>query len=239
MKLRSCLLFACMAIVPLVAMFSHKIPRDWRLAAQRLARGEAPVPPTLQSPAPVPPKPVATAAVPVAATPPQRSAAPAVPPPVPALPPAEPAVPPAEPALPLVDVAKPMSPVPTSPVPTSPVPTSPVPTSPVPTSPAAAPGPADTARDRLAIEDQLRALGAVSIECVPMMQGTSHRCSCRVPADPSGQLQRVFQSSNPDPIVALKNLHGQVQFWKHRLAMRPDVANPLRTSGDGGQTGLR
>jgi hypothetical protein len=234
MKLRSCLLFACMAIVPLVAMFSHKIPRDWRLAAQRLARGEAPFPPIPQSPAPVPPKPVATAAVPVAATPPQRSAAPAVPPPVPALPPAEPAVPPAEPALPLVDVAKPMSPVPTSPVPTSPVPTSPVPT-----SPAAAPGPTDTARDRLAIEDQLRALGAVSIECVPMMQGTSHRCSCRVPADPSGQLQRVFQSSNPDPIVALKNLHGQVQFWKHRLAMRPDVANPLRTSGDGGQTGLR
>jgi hypothetical protein len=213
MKLRSCLLLACMAIVPLVAMFSHKIPRDWRLAAQRLARGEAPVPPTPQSPAPVPPAPVATAAVPVAATPPpQRSAAPPVPPLVPA-------VPPGEPALALVDVAKPMSPVPTS--------------------PAAAPGPADTARDRLMIEDQLRALGAVSIECVPMMQGTSHRCSCRVPADPSGQLQRVFQSSNPDPVVALKNLHGQVQFWKHRLAMRPDVTNPLRTSGDGGQTGLR
>ena len=218
MKLRSCLLLACMAIVPLVAMFSHKIPRDWRLAAQRLARGEAPVPPTPQSPPPVPPAPVATAAVPVAATPPpQRTAAPAVPPLVPA-------VPPAEPALRLVDVAKPMSHVPTSPVPTS---------------PAGAPGPADTARDRLMIEDQLRALGAVSIECVPMMQGTSHRCSCRVPADPSGQLQRVFQSSNPDPVVALKNLHGQVQFWKHRLAMRPDVANPLRTSGDGGQTGLR
>ena len=213
MKLRSCLLLACMAIVPLVAMFSHKIPRDWRLAAQRLARGEAPVPPTPQSPPPVPPAPVPTAAVPVAATPPpQRTAAPAVPPLVPA-------VPPAEPALRLVDVAKPMSPAPTS--------------------PAVAPGPADTARDRLMIEDQLRALGAVSIECVPMMQGTSHRCSCRVPADPSGQLQRVFQSSNPDPVVALKNLHGQVQFWKHRLAMRPDVANPLRTSGDGGQTGLR
>ena len=213
MKLRSCLLLACMAIVPLVAMFSHKIPRDWRLAAQRLARGEAPVAPPPQSPPPVPPAPVATAAVPVAATPPpQRSAAPAVPP-------LEPAVPPAEPALRPVDVAKPMSPVPTS--------------------PAVAPGPADTARDRLMIEDQLRALGAVSIECVPMMQGTSDRCSCRVPADPSGQLQRVFQSSNPDPVVALKNLHGQVQFWKHRLAMRPDVANPLRTSGDGGQTGLR
>ncbi len=215
MKLRSCLLFACMAIVPLVAMFSHKIPRDWRLAAQRLARGEAPAPPTPQPPAPVPP-----AAEPVAATlPQQRSAAPALPPPTPALPPPTPVAGPAEPALTLVEVAQPMSPVAMS--------------------PDAAPGPADTARSRLMIEDQLRALGAVSIECVPMMQGTSHRCSCRVPADPSGQLQRVFQSSNPDPIVALKNLHGQVQFWKHRLAMRPDVANPLRTSGDGGQTGLR
>lgn len=208
MKLRSCLLFACMAIVPLVAMFSHKIPRDWRLAAQRLARGEAPAPPTPQPPAPVPP-----AAEPVAATPPQQRSA------TPALPPPAPVAGPAEPALTLVEVAQPMSPVAMS--------------------PDAAPGPADTARSRLMIEDQLRALGAVSIECVPMMQGTSHRCSCRVPADPSGQLQRVFQSSNPDPIVALKNLHGQVQFWKHRLAMRPDVANPLRTSGDGGQTGLR
>jgi hypothetical protein len=60
-----------------------------------------------------------------------------------------------------------------------------------------------------------------------------------VPADPSGQLQRVFQSSNPDPVVALKNLHGQVQFWKHRLATRPDSGNPLRASGDGAQPGLR
>ena len=40
MKLRSGMLVACMAVVPLVAMFSHKIPRDWRLAAQRFARGE-------------------------------------------------------------------------------------------------------------------------------------------------------------------------------------------------------
>ena len=215
MKLRSCLLFACMAIVPLVAMFSHKIPRDWRLAAQRLARGEAPAPSTPQPPAPVPP-----AAEPVAASPPQqRSAAPALPPATPELPPPTPVAGAAEPALTLVEVAQPMSPVAMS--------------------PDAATGPANTARSRLMIEDQLRALGAVSIECVPMMQGTSYRCSCRVPADPSGQLQRVFQSSNPDPIVALKNLHGQVQFWKHRLAMRPDVANPLRTSGDGGQTGLR
>lgn len=208
MKLRSCLLFACMAIVPLVAMFSHKIPRDWRLAAQRLARGEAPAPPTPQLPAPMPP-----AAEPMAATPQQQRSA------TPELPPPTRVAGPAEPALTLVEVAQPMSPVAMS--------------------PDAATGPADTARSRLMIEDQLRALGAVSIECVPMMQGTSHRCSCRVPADPSGQLQRVFQSSNPDPVVALKNLHGQVQFWKHRLAMRPDVANPLRTSGDGGQTGLR
>jgi hypothetical protein len=116
-----------------------------------------------------------------------------------------------------------------------------VPPPPLPLRPATAGAPPaeEAARTRLVIEDQLRALGAVSIECVPMMQGTSYRCSCRVPADPSGQLQRVFQSSNPDPVVALRNLHGQVQFWKHRLATRPDAGNPLRTSGDGSATGLR
>jgi len=183
MKLRSCLLFACMAIVPLVAMFSHHIPRDWRLAVQRLARGEAP--PVATTRPSEPPQPTA---LPVAAAVPS----PPTPPPLPSQP-----------------------------------------------SPAGLPAAEDAARSRLVIEDQLRALGAVSIECVPMMRGTSYRCSCRVPADPSGQLQRVFQSSNPDPVVALRNLHGQVQFWKHRLATRPDAGNPLRTSGDGSATGLR
>lgn len=215
MKLRSCLLFVCMAIVPLVAMFSHKIPRDWRLAVQRLARGEAP-PASAPRPPDQPPQAVAT----VAAPPPVSPARPVAPPPTPA---PAPAVPPAE--------LQPIAP----PIETARVPP-PLPVQPASAGPVAAP---DASRARLVIEDQLRALGAVSIECVPMMQGTSYRCSCRVPADPSGQLQRVFQSINPDPVVALRNLQGQVQFWKHRLATRPEAGNPLRTSGDGSQTGLR
>ena len=35
MKIRSSLLFACMLVVPLIAMFSHKIPPDLRLSARR------------------------------------------------------------------------------------------------------------------------------------------------------------------------------------------------------------
>jgi hypothetical protein len=215
MKLRSCLLFACMAIVPLAAMFSHKIPRDWRLAVQRLARGEAPMAFTTRpSEPPQPTAPPVAAAAPPLPTPPRPSSSS----------PRDPA--PASAPAALQPIAPPIDVAPALPLPSQP-------------APAGAPAVEDAARSRLVIEDQLRTLGAVSIECVPMMQGTSYRCSCRVPADPSGQLQRVFQSSNPDPVVALRNLHGQVQFWKHRLATRPDAGNPLRTSGDGSATGLR
>ena len=174
MKLRSLLLLTCMAVVPLLAMFSHKIPRDWRLAVQRLARGEgfsAPRAPSVQPPAAPPshadqpqlaePSGLATAAPPSVRTPPEAAAASGM---------------------------------------------------------------------RAAVEDQLAALGAVSIECVPLAGGGMHRCSCRVPADPTGQLQRLFQTSHPDPAVAMKTLLGQVQFWKHRLAARPEAANPLRAS---------
>jgi hypothetical protein len=51
-----------------------------------------------------------------------------------------------------------------------------------------------------------------------------HRCSCRVAADPSGQLQRVFQSSGRDPVVAMQQLLGQVEAWKERIASSPSSA---------------
>lgn len=198
MKIRSCLMVACLAIVPLVAMFSHKVPREWRLALQRVASGGADAAKPGPSPDPAPD--------PELQFQPQRESQPQPPAGVPLAV----DVPPA--AAPLQErVAQPAALVPITPV----------------------------AATRVAIEDQLRTLGAVAIECVPMMQGASYRCSCRVPADPSGQLQRVFQSSNPDPVVALKNLHGQVQFWKHRLATSPDIGNPLRTPGDGSRPALR
>lgn len=178
MKLRSCLLLACMAIVPMVAMFSHKIPREWRAAAQRLARGEG-----LAAP---PPRRVET----VVEAPPPPTDAP--------------------------DPAPPTSPVPTAP-----------------------PAGEDLALVRASVEDKLQSLGAVSFECAPLASTGLHRCSCRMPADPSGQLQRVFQSSNPDPVVALRNLLGQVQFWKHRLASRPHSATLPHAAGDVGRTDLR
>lgn len=162
MRLRSCILFACMAFVPMVAMFSHKIPREWRVAVQRIARGEG----LLAMPSPQVDR---TTRLPVATEP---EAAPG--------PDRRPA------ALPAID---------------------------------------DLATVRAGVEDKLRALGAVSFECGPMSGGALHRCSCRVPADRTGQLQRVFQSSNTDPAVALKNLLGQVQFWKHRLATLSDSAD--------------
>lgn len=220
MKFRSCILFACMAVVPLVAMFSHKVPREWRLAVQRLARGAPAAGPPKQQPESEPVPPVAPPVAAASLRPPSR-----------------------QPELPLQSVA--MQPAAAQPDALVPVASSAEPAQEtaaanvslvVPHEPVAA---TDAARSRMVLEDQLRALGAVSIECVPMMQGAAYRCSCRVPADPSGQLQRVFQSSNPDPVVALRNLHGQVQFWKHRLATRPDVDNPLRTSRDTGQPGLR
>lgn len=172
LKLRSCLLIICMAVVPLAAMFSHKIPRPWRLAAQRFARGEG-----FASGSGV-----ARGGEIARTEEPMRALEPPAPP-----------------------GATPGSPPPAAPPAT-----------------AAAELPITGATDgtslvRIEIERQLAALGAVAFECTGMQTGGLHRCSCRVPADLSGQLHRVFQSSNPDPVVALRNLLGQVQFWKHRM----------------------
>jgi len=150
MLFRSAVLLACLAVVPFLAMFSHKIPREWRVSPRTAAR----VPPApADSPSPAAPADSRPSAGPAASGPPAELAAATV----------------------------------------------------------AADPPAT-------VEEQLRNLGAVSIACVPLAGGTIHRCSCRVAADPSGQLQRVFQTSNPDPSVGMRNLLGQVQFWKHRLA---------------------
>lgn len=160
MKLRSAVLLACLAIVPLLAMFSHKIPRDWRRMVRQAAHG-ATEPPLAQAPSTID----------------------------------DPLPPPRRPPAPL-------------------------------------PSAAGEPHEPLSVADRLRGLGAVSIECVPLAGGTMHRCSCRVAADPSGQLQRVFQTSNPDPATGMRNLLGQVQFWKHQLAARTPT-------GDGGAAGVR
>jgi hypothetical protein len=67
MKLRSCLLLACMVVVPLLAMFSHRIPTELRAAVRRTVgdlwtRGTSAVAPTRPAAAaPRPPAAVASA----------------------------------------------------------------------------------------------------------------------------------------------------------------------------------
>lgn len=190
MKVRSWLLIGCLALVPLLAMFSHRIPRDWRMAFQRFARGEGFVRADR----------VAWGGETARVEEPASFKEPAVPP---------------------VAVEPPDRPPASRPE-------------------AFGAGRAgsgvhrDEAVVRAEVEHQLAALGAVAFACAQVPTGGLHRCSCRVSADPSGQLQRVFQSSNPDPVVALRNLLGQVQFWKHRLTAQsaassePAAARTLR-----------
>lgn len=70
MKIRSALLFACMLVVPAMAMFSHRIPADVRAAARAgfdrlVSRWKTPAPP----PAAVPAAEAAIAAAPPAVAP--------------------------------------------------------------------------------------------------------------------------------------------------------------------------
>jgi hypothetical protein len=91
-----------------------------------------------------------------------------------------------------------------------------------------APGSADIGDFRRDAEDHLARLGAVAFECTPTGDGSTHRCSCRVAADPSGQLQRVFHAAADDPRLAIQNLVGQVISWKERLASVPMPNQPDR-----------
>lgn len=70
------------------------------------------------------------------------------------------------------------------------------------------------------VRQRLVSLGAVSVETGVVASETGmHRCSCRVSADPTGQLQRVFQTTDHDPSKAMLNLLEQVESWKYRLAI--------------------
>jgi len=191
LKLRSCLLIACMAVVPLAAMFSHTIPRDWRLAAQRFAAAQR----FEQGEGFATGGSVARGGEIARAEEPERAVEPAAPPG--ATPGSRPPAPPQATTVSAVPIGRVTD---------------------------------DASLVQTEVERQLTALGAVAFECARMPTGGLHRCSCRVPADPSGQLHRVFQSSNPDPVMALRNLLGQVQFWKHRLGTQP-AAETLPIAG--------
>lgn len=92
--------------------------------------------------------------------------------------------------------------------------------------------PSGFAATRAAVERQLAELGALGFDFIPADPGCPrHRCSCRLPADPSGQLQRVFQSANEDPEVALGQLVVEVKAWQRRSLAGAAPGMPATAGG--------
>jgi len=84
-------------------------------------------------------------------------------------------------------------------------------------TPATVPTPADSGRR--VIEERLLELGATAIECQPLPgEAGTLLASCRVAADASGQLQRLFQAVGPEPTAALDTLRADVEAWRIRTA---------------------
>ncbi len=92
------------------------------------------------------------------------------------------------------------------------------------------------ARELQAIESQLAQVGAIGFDCQPLAGGEGlHGCSCRMPVDASGQLQRVFQAAGHDPLTAATALRDQVTTWKDRSARgaAPPQASPPQAPAAG------
>ncbi len=192
MKLRSTILFACLLFVPLVAMFSHKIPRGvregfrdhvWRPAVARVSawvageadRGGHAVERSLSELV----SPVVRQAERAATDRIAADAAPAAtdPPPAPVV--APPAM------LPAVAVQSTLLPK----------------------------------QSRAALEERLAAIGAIGLKLKPPQEPSGvHVAACRVPADASGQLQRLFQATGPTPEISLERLASQIEAWRLRMA---------------------
>jgi hypothetical protein len=197
MKLRTFLLVGCMLVVPAWAMFSHVVPAELRQAFRDLV---APAQPAAGAP------PVAASTL--VTTPNAQAVVPAVTAGTTTLQgatslPADPVAgsPKADGATPAADAVAPQQP------------------------PAMVSQLADRtrqvrdqqARELQAIEAQLTHVGAIGFDCQPLAGGEGlHGCSCRVPVDASGQLQRVFQAAGHDPLTAATALRDQVTAWKDR-----------------------
>lgn len=224
MKFRSCVLGSCMLVVPMLAMFSHRIPAEvreacrthlWQPAAATVAglvgQGAAEPPARVEPAAAAPGVPTAIVASPPAQ--PANAGGPA------AL--ANPGVPP---TLPHLAAAAP--PAAAEPHPATVA--SPVPAPQVPSPPTAAAG---SDRRRI-VETSLAKLGAVSIRCDPLPGHEGmHVGSCHVAIDASGQLQRVFQAAAADPDTALEHLLDEVLAWRSRALVRQAEDAPATRSG--------
>lgn len=188
MKFRSFLLVACIVTVPLVAMFSHRVPRG--LTAQFRTACLDPVATWLARTHSEPGRAV------------QESGAATD----------EPMAPPETPPRTAVQSqAEPLA----TPVP-SVLPMAPLVAPPPMSARADPPQRADQAEARSAIEARLSRLGAREVDCRPLQGGGLHVSSCRVPVDAHGQLERVFQASGPDPLAAITSLLQDVEAWRRR-----------------------
>jgi len=87
------------------------------------------------------------------------------------------------------------------------------------------------ARDQQSIEARLKDLGAMAFDCQPL-PGTAglFSSSCRVPVDASGQLQRVFQATGADPLAASESLAQQVAAWRQRVVDHAPGTDPAATT---------
>jgi len=238
MKLRSLLLVICMLVVPALAMFSHWIPADVRAAARRSFASATSG--WLGTPA------QAGTVTPSVATPPAAAGQPALSgqtldttrflPAATAHSTTSTGLPPTATGLPPAATGGPA----TSNVPLAigPTPTS----TPEPATPPLVAQLADRtrqlreqqAREQQAIEAQLKSAGAVAFDCQPLPGSDGlFSSSCRVPVDATGQLQRVFQASGPDPGGSAAALLAQVTAWRQRMvAQQPaaaaaDSADPI------------
>lgn len=214
MKFRSALLIACLIVVPLLAMVSHKVPAATRTAIRERLWDPMIAAVGLGSPTPLRPSQRQASSLPKSADP-GVTAAEAIPAPPAALAGAGSAA---------ADIA-PSTTVRGEPLeqPSVPLGRAPDPAFAATTLPPAILHGADDSlpigggTGRESLEARLRALGATKIDWTPGQGGDGlHRCSCRIPAEPTGQLHRVFQASAADPVAALDNLVGQVTAWSMR-----------------------
>lgn len=242
MKLRSSLLVACMVVVPALAMFSHLIPGDLRVGIRRYAAslvsvclgrpaeagppaaklpgstgtGGAHEPATAlapsESPGPAAPLPQAVVASAVAPPPPAASSR--------ATPRA--GVSPGEPQ------GRPGGMAPTVGSATTEADDSATPALVAQLADRTRQARDQQARDLQAVGTQLAALGAVAFTCQPLPGPDGLFTSdCRVPVDPTGQLQRVFQASGRDPLSASLALVEQVTAFQQRSSQRPRDSGSL------------
>lgn len=201
MKFRTFLLVACIVTVPLVAMFSHRVPRGLTARLKTVC-----LDPLASWLARTHPDPGRADQVSDAATN-ETVMQPVTTPYTGLRSPAEPLAAPAQSVLPMAPLVAPPSTSVQADMPTR-------------SAPAAA---------RSAIEERLSRLGAREIECRSLQGGGLHVSSCRVPVDALGQLERVFQASGPDSLAAITRLLQDVEEWRRHpsASAERDAAIPV------------